>query len=127
MPLRTYSRLRPIAKKWLEKPDLIIREDGREQCNLATRGGLRLYHERVAAMVKRQNKRCCLEKHCPTCPGRLELFEADFEHEDGRTSGHRDDRIELPDGTWINGAAHRQCNKWKGSRRIAYNTPPEAA
>lgn len=65
-PLRSYTRLRPVAKKWLERPDLLIREDG-------------------------------------------------------RTSGHRDDRIELPDGTWINGAAHRSCNSWKGSRRIPYN------
>lgn len=120
-PLRTYTKLRPIAKKWQDKPDVIVLPDGRELCNLATAGGLRIYHGRIRTMVLRQDRRCCLEGHCPDCPGRLEVYEADFEHEDGRTSGHRDDRIVLPDGTWINGAAHRKCNSWKGSRRIAYN------
>jgi hypothetical protein len=55
------------------------------------------------------------------CPGKLAENEATFEHERGRGAGKRDDRIELPGGTWINGAAHALCNEWKGSRYIDYN------
>lgn len=121
--LRRYCQLRPVSKKWAEKPAVIVYPDGREQCNLVKREGLNLYNQRIAKMVKRKHGRCCLEGICPVCPGRLSLIEATFEHEDGRTSGHRDDRIELPDGTWINGAAHRRCNQWKGSRYIPYNDP----
>jgi hypothetical protein len=35
--------------------------------------------------------------------------------------GKRDDRTELPDGKWLNGAAHYECNQWKSSRLIRYN------
>jgi hypothetical protein len=74
-------------------------------------------------MLVRQRFRCCLEGVAPGCPGILSPLEATFEHEFGRgmNGAHRDDRIELPDGQWINGAAHGVCNAWKGSRRIAYN------
>ena len=32
-----------------------------------------------------------------------------------------DDRIVLPDGTWINGVSHLQCNSAKGSKHIPFN------
>ncbi len=56
-------------------------------------------------------------------PGRLLLKDATFEHEDGRGAGgsKRDDRIVLPDGTWINGVSHLLCNSLKGSRHIPFN------
>lgn len=77
------------------------------------------YKRRLKAMWERQNHVCCLYGFLRECPGALLLQEATFEHENGR--GKRDDRIELPDGTWINGAAHLVCNGLKGSKRIPYN------
>lgn len=56
------------------------------------------------------------------CPGYLYEEDATFEHEYCRGGGKRDDRTELPDGTWVNGAAHMACNYWKGSRHIGYNS-----
>jgi hypothetical protein len=102
--------------------------DGREVCFTQGRVGIykgrREYQDRIYAMCKRQNFVCCLYGICPTCPGDMAFVEATFEHENGRGAGKRDDRIELPDGRWINGAAHYTCNTWKGSRRIDYNLKP---
>ena len=111
------------------KPSQVKREpvavkvfaDGREQCNIKTTAGNAEYHRRKWLMWERQGRRCCLEGFLPECPGALRAAECTFEHEHGRTAGHRDDRIELPDGTWINGAAHMVCNGIKGSRKIPYS------
>lgn len=94
---------------------------GREVCNQETPSGRAEYRWRTVEMLARQGGRCCLEMYAPMCPGRLVEAEATFEHEHGRAGGKRDDRIVLPDGTWINGAAHALCNGWKGSRYIDYN------
>lgn len=93
---------------------------GREVCSKFAVGRTE-YRRRMLEMLKRQGGRCCLEMYAPMCPGRLSEEEATFEHERGRCGGKRDDRIALPDGTWINGAAHALCNEWKGSRYIDYN------
>lgn len=107
-------------------PALYITHDGREICrvggNDGTASGQREYKLRVEQMAERQNHICCLYGHAPCCPGSLIGYRATFEHENGRGGGKRDDRIELPDGTWVNGAAHMECNGWKGSRRIDYNS-----
>lgn len=101
--------------------------DQREICRnhpeTGTSEGRREYGERIKAMLARQNGICCLAGYAPMCPGRLKLSDVTFEHEHGRGSGgsRRDDRITLPNGKWINGAAHYVCNQWKSSRRIAYN------
>src|SRR6185312_2054152 len=105
---------------------LIIYADGREICRngrFGTAARRREYRRRTTQMVVRQGGRCCLEGYAPMCHGRLFSEQATFEHEDGRGMGgaKRDDRTELPDGTWINGAAHEECNIWKGSRYIDYN------
>jgi hypothetical protein len=102
---------------------LLVFPDGREVCNLDTAAGTRLYVARIQEMAIRQDCRCCLESYAPACPGSLSLNHATLEHEHGRGSGgsKRDDRTVLPNGTWINGAAHRACNSWKGSRYIDYN------
>lgn len=100
--------------------DVRIHRDGREVCQ-RTPNGRAIYRQRTEDMRQRQEGRCCLEFYAPMCPGPLRLAEATFEHENGRGGGKRDDRIALPDGTWINGAAHMGCNGWKGSRYIAYN------
>ena len=99
--------------------------DGREVCDLYSVAGKREYARRIQAMVTRQRGICCLHGYAPDCPGRFGGDRQTFEHENGRGMGgaHRDDRIELPDGTWINGASHYACNVWKGSRRIPYNVP----
>ena len=97
--------------------------DGREVIRLKAFSGKRMYKERVETMRLRQGERCCLEGYAPMCTGYLRKDEATFEHENGKGMGgsKRDDRIELPDGTWINGAAHEPCNIWKASRFIGYN------
>lgn len=101
---------------------VFVYPDGREVCLRKTEGGQREYRRRTEAMRQRQGGRCCLEGFAPGCSGYLRKGEATFEHEDGRGmgSGRRDDRIEK-DGRPYNGAAHLQCNMWKGSRRIDYN------
>ena len=83
--------------------------NGREVCQ-ENAAGYREYSRRVEVMVQRQNFRCCL------CNRRLAARNATFEHQRRRGMGaaFRDDRIELPDGTWVNGAAHWICNSEKG-------------
>jgi hypothetical protein len=100
-----------------------VMRDGREVINKMLSDGRNEYRRRIAVMLERQEGICCLYGWCPDCHGALTLAESTFEHEDGRGMGGavRDDRIELPDGTLINGAAHYECNSWKGSRYIAYN------
>jgi hypothetical protein len=117
----------PIRSKRTKprKGAISVRRDGREVCE---HNGIE-YKMRIIAMVKRQRGLCCLYGHSPHCPGHISEAEATFEHEDGRGmgGGRRDDRIVLPDGRWINGAAHALCNQWKGSRRIDYNTALQQA
>ncbi len=104
-----------------------VLRDGREVCNQFTSTGRREYRKRTEEMAARKNQICCLFEHSPVCHprGLLMGYVPTFEHENGRGmgGGHRDDRIVLPDGRWQNGAAHAQCNIWKGSRRIVYNEP----
>jgi hypothetical protein len=100
-------------------------DDGREVCYTTgtvkqSLKGRKEYRRRISLMWERQKGICCLSGFCPTCPGLLAENEATFEHENGRSGGKRDDRIEI-DGKKINGAAHLVCNQWKGSRRINYN------
>lgn len=82
--------------------------DGREVCT-NTPQGWREYKQRVEAMVRRQNFRCCL------CNRRISLSSATFEHQRRRGMGAawRDDRITKDDQDW-NGAAHWVCNGEKG-------------
>jgi hypothetical protein len=108
------------------RPVIKIMDDGREIILLGpkrdpTGEGRTIYRGRIAEMLKRQEGICCLYGFIKTCPGKLLLKDATFEHENGRGAGKHDDRTALPDGTWINGAAHLLCNGEKGSRRIAYN------
>lgn len=104
------------------KPEAVHKyPGGREICRVHIKEGKREYRGRVSEMLERQSGRCCLEGWAPMCPGPLDIREATFEHEWGRGGGKQDDRIELPDGTLINGAAHFACNGWKGSRYIDYN------
>lgn len=83
--------------------------DGREVCQDSP-AGWREYKRRVGVMVQRQNHRCCL------CSRRLSLAQATFEHQRRRGMGAawRNDVVELPDGTPVNGAAHWTCNSEKG-------------
>jgi hypothetical protein len=105
---------------------LIVHRDGREVCITALNHplgaeGRAEYKRRLEVMWERQKGYCCLHGFIAECPGKLLLGEATFEHENGRAGGKRDDRVELPDGTWINGAAHMLCNGIKGSVKIFYN------
>ena len=106
-------------------PGVWVYPDGREVCQTRTAAGRIEYQRRIEAMAVRRNHICCLFGYSPVCHPRGTLlgYIPTFEHENGRGmgGGHRDDRILLPDGKWQNGAAHAQCNTWKGSRRIDYN------
>ena len=104
-----------------EKPWIKIVRDGREVLDTTTVKGAEEYKRRKWDMRDRQKGRCCLEGFIPECPGLLRRSDCTFEHEDGRGGGKRDDRIVLPDGTWLNGASHSQCNYLKGSRYIPFN------
>lgn len=46
-------------------------------------------------------------------------YEVTFDHEAGRTAGHRDDRIEV-NGVIQNAAVHLLCNGLRGSSRASY-------
>jgi hypothetical protein len=111
---RAKARKKGVQKK---REAVKVFADGREVCNLETAAGKREYGQRLEQMIMRQHGYCCL------CGEWLRPMDATFDHEDGRGMGgaRRDDRIVLPNGTWINGAAHEWCNNEKGSRRIAYN------
>ena len=109
-----------------ELPHVKVFPDGREVCQTRLdhpegAEGRAEYKRRKEAMWKRQKGICCLYGFFPQCPGKLLLKECSFEHEDGRGGGKRDDRISLPDGTWINGVSHLQCNSAKGSKHIPFN------
>jgi hypothetical protein len=101
--------------------------DGREVCRnhpeKGTTEGRAEYKRRLEAMLARQNGICCLAVHLGCCAGPLKLKDATFEHEHGRGMGgsRREDRIELPNGKWINGAACYLGNQMKSSRVIRYN------
>lgn len=105
-------------------PQFRVMPDGREICGThgkyRCKEGVAEYKRRIRAMWIRQKAICCLLGFCPVCPGSIRDGEATFEHEHGRGAGKRDDRI-YRDGRWLNGAAHWQCNQWKGSRHIDYN------
>lgn len=100
-----------------------VRPDGREVCDLNTSAGRLAYKRKVRDMADRQGGICCLFGHSPVCHPRGLLLgcTVTFEHERGRGGGKRDDRTALPDGSWVNGAAHLICNNWKSSRFVDYN------
>ena len=109
-----------------EIPCVKVFLDGREVCETrwdkpGGAEGRAEYKRRKKAMWERQKGICCLYGFLPQCPGKLMLKDCTFEHEDGRGGGKRDDRIVLPDGTWINGVSHLLCNSLKGSRHIPFN------
>ena len=109
-----------------ELPHVKVFPDGREVCETCLdhpegSEGRAESKRRKEAMWERQKGICCLYGFLPQCPGKLRLKDCTFEHEDGRGGGKRDDRISLPDGTWINGVSHLQCNSAKGSKHIPFN------
>jgi len=117
----------PKPKDIHHEPEIVRYPDGprgRQVVNMMTEAGKKEYRYRTWLMWKRQQGRCCLEGYIPQCPGRLPWEEASFEHETIRGMGgaFRDDRIELPDGSWINGASHLVCNALRGSRRLTFNS-----
>lgn len=82
--------------------------DGREVCIKGE------YLYRLRMMASRQHDRCAICERI--------LVSMVFDHEAGRGmgGGHRDDRIEKPDGTWQNAALCYRCNSLKASKRYAW-------
>lgn len=110
------KRYTPIHRSKPKPEVLTVHCDGREVINTRLERGRHEYKQRMWRMYLRQRSLCCL------CGLYMIPDDVTFEHENGRGLGgsKRDDRIELPDGTWINGAAHYRCNGDKGSRRVEY-------
>jgi hypothetical protein len=127
----------PKPGQMKKKPEPIkVFSDGREKVNLNTAEGRAIYLGRKKIMYLRQDKRCCLfgkfTDGFTGCAGqlrdgRISFDMSMFEHEEGRTGGKIDDRIEkMVNGKmkWINGVACPFCNSHKGSRKIYYNEAP---
>lgn len=84
--------------------------DGREEC-IATVEGKQEYDRRRDEMAKRQRG------ICPCCYRPLGN-DVTFDHQAGRTSGRKDERLWTPDGSaWMNAAVHLGCNGKMGSVR----------
>lgn len=117
---KTGRRLNRIGKHWLSKPAVVNRGE-QEICNPATDEGRAEYKYRTMLMWIRQDSWCCFHEY-EFCPGRLKLKDATFEHQDKRTMGRQDDRISYIDKAGKerpqNGAAHGECNRIAGSRRL---------
>ena len=100
-----------------------IYRDGREVIRTSTRAGRELYRLRLRIMWERQGRMCGLQIS-KSCPIKLPLRRAQFDHSNGRGmggssggAGKRDDRI-LINGNPVNCAACAYCNAEKGSRRL---------
>lgn len=84
--------------------------DGKQICSNTPKGRAE-YRNRTLAMAERQGWIC---RWCAK-----PMFEGDvtFDHDNGRTKGNQDDRIEV-DGVPHNAAVHGSCNCERGSSRI---------
>ena len=103
------------------RPSVKVFPNGREVLDLKTKAGMDEYQRRRMAMWERQGRRCALQitDICKERHGRWPQDEITFDHEAGRTSGKRDDRIEV-NGKPQNASVCAWCNSEKSSRRIAY-------
>jgi hypothetical protein len=110
-PIPRFKLRPPVSQHYELILDGAVRRytDGREVCEESA-AGRREYLRRLEIMVQRQNFRCS------GCKRRLSLFGATFDHNPRRKMGaaFRDDRVVLPDGSWINSAMHWSCNGEKG-------------
>lgn len=115
-------RLPPVPK-YLCADGVFRFPNGREVCQLTSKLGRDAYINRKRVMWERQGRICCLYGFIPECLRDLYWKDAAFAHEVpcGQGGGSRDDRVTLPDGRRLNGAAHRICNMLQGSRRIGFN------
>lgn len=116
IPRKRQKPRRKKARLAVDVAAVIVRGE-REICTDTAKGKAE-YKRRVEAMLERQDGMCGL-RISPLCPGRLELNQATFEHQDGRgfNGSKRDDRIER-DGKPYNLAACWWCNGAKGSRSL---------
>jgi len=103
------------------RPSMKVFPNGREVLDLKTKGGMDEYQRRRLAMWERQGCRCALQitDICKQRQGRWPKNEIQFDHSAGRTSGKRDDRIEIG-GNPINASVCPFCNSAKGSRKVSY-------
>lgn len=122
-PRRTAMKRGP-SKKWQDRPDVIKHDDGREVCNKHKPGGLAEYHKRLRQMFYRQFDPEVHYHRCCNCKKRIEWPETTFEHENLRTPGKIDERIEV-NGKPLNGASHGSCNLQRGSRKTRIWHGPE--
>lgn len=100
-----------FREKRKKLPPIEIFPNGREVCNMASAEGRRTYRSRTLDMWRRQDQICAF------CS--LWMYKPTFDHEQGRTVGKQDDRIEV-NGKWKNAAICEHCNILKGSRRFKW-------
>lgn len=102
--------LKPKDQKRKRKPYVMDRRDGKEVCDKSTEGGRIEYRTRTLLMFRRQ------KGICRWCGMPMIWESATFDHDNGRTKGNQDDRIEV-EGRWQNAAVHGECNGERGSIR----------
>ena len=102
--------LKPKDQKRKPIPPVEVRDDGKEIC-ADTPKGREEYRLRTLKMGDRQ------KGICRWCELPMYYGDCSFDHDNGRTKGNRDDRIEI-DGRETNAAVHPQCNAERGSSRI---------
>lgn len=102
--------LKPKDQKRRLTIPIIVRPDGKEICVTAMIMGRKEYRTRTLIMFTRQ------KGICRWCGFPMTWESATFDHDNGRTKGNQDDRIEI-DGRWQNAAVHGGCNAERGSIR----------
>lgn len=96
------------------KPEAVkVLAGGREVCSKTVEGWAEYVRRRNT--MRRRQKDCCA-----ICGFRMSHVEAEFDHENGRGGGKRDDKIWTPEGLPLNAAVHRWCNSLRGSKRTPY-------
>ena len=112
--------LKPKDQKRKPKPAVMYRRDGKEICDKSTVRGRIEYKTRTLLMFRRQ------KQICRWCGFPMIWEDATFDHDNGRTKGNQDDRIEV-DGKWQNAAVHGTCNGERGSIRFLTRAEWEAS
>lgn len=102
--------LKPCQMKRRPIPVFEVTDDGKEICSNTPKGRAE-YRNRTLAMAERQGW------VCRWCEKPMRLGDVSFEHDNGRTKGNQDDRIEVG-GVPQNAATHGGCNCERGSSRI---------
>jgi hypothetical protein len=123
----TLAYPKPKDAKRQPKPAVRVFRDGREVCDLNTKGGRDEYSSRVRWMWEKQGRKCGLQitPQCHARNGRLSIEYAQFGHARSRKhgGGARDDRVQIDGKPTEARALCPWCNSAQGSRPITDFVP----